>query len=222
MTRLFNHYFKEQTMTQVTMETMEAGGFDGMIKEGLEAFGGDRAPRPCFVHHRDAGGWCERDATMEAYGIAFCEAHGAEAKAGILAEIYHDAGNVLEAAYGPEDSSMNSAAWVHLDGGRRKMARRCAEAEEEQAAALVRAYPVIEERVDPETSARDYNEPNLDNDDPVDIFFDARMHTLRLMRLSWSVGEYWILEVLEEEREGASAQLAFALTLRAQKTGQPA
>jgi hypothetical protein len=207
-------------MTQVTMESLEAGGFEGIIKEGSEAFGGDRAPRPCFVHHRDAGGWCERGATMEAFGIAFCEVHGAEVKAGVLAEIYHDACSVLEDAYGLEDSSMNPASWVHLDGGRREMARRCAEAEEEQAAALVRAYPMALERVDPETRARDYNKPNYDNDDPVDIFFDARMHTHRLMRLSWSVGEYWILEVLEEEREGASAQLAFALALRAQKTGQ--
>jgi len=50
---------------------------------------------------------------------------------------------------------------------------------------------------------------------------DVRMHLHRLMRLSWSVGQDWILEVLEEEREGASAQLAFALELRAQQTGQP-
>ncbi|MCA1716001.1 MAG: hypothetical protein LC781_03780 [Actinobacteria bacterium] len=48
----------------------------------------------------------------------------------------------------------------------------------------------------------------------------ARMHMHRLMRLSWSVGEYWILEILEEERQGASAQLAFALELRARKTEQ--
>ena len=83
-------------MTQVTMETLEAGGFEGIIKEGAEAFDGDRAPLPCFVHHRDAGGWCERPATMEAYEIPFCEVHGAEIKAGILAEIYHDAGKVLD------------------------------------------------------------------------------------------------------------------------------
>ena len=97
-------------MTQLTMESLEASGFDGMIKEGTEAFKGYLGPMPCFVHHRDAGGWCERTATMEAYGIAFCDPHGAEVKAGILAEIYHDAGNVLEDAYAPEDSSMNPAA----------------------------------------------------------------------------------------------------------------
>src|SRR5215210_1021350 len=128
-------------MTQMTMESLEASGFDGMIKEGPEAFGGDRAPRPCFVHHRDAGGWCEGTATMEAFGIGFCEVHGAEVKAGILAEIYRDAGNILEDV-GPDDSSMNVAAWVHLNEGRRAMTRRAMEAEKEQAAALVRAYPL--------------------------------------------------------------------------------
>jgi hypothetical protein len=207
-------------MTQVTLESLEASGFDGMIREGAEAFGGYPDPLPCFVHHRYAGGWCERTATMEAFGIAFCEIHGAEVRAGILAEIYHDAGNVLEDLDSSEDSSTNAAAWVHLDEGRREMVRRCAEAEEEQAAALVRAYPMTLERVDPETREYDPHKPNYDNTDPVDIFFDARMHVHRLMRLSWSVGEYWILEGLEEEREGASAQLAFALALRAQKTGQ--
>jgi hypothetical protein len=206
-------------MTQMTMESLEASGFDGMIKEGPEAFGGDRAPRPCFVHHKDAGGWCERTGTMEAFGIGFCEVHGAEVKAGILAEIYHDAGNVL-GDFGPNDSSMNVAAWMYLNVGRREMTRRCVEAEHAQAAALLTAYPVIEERVDMETRSRDFRVPNI-NDDPVDVFMDARMHVLRLMRLSWSVGQDWILEVLEEEREGASAQLAFALELRAQQTGQP-
>jgi hypothetical protein len=207
-------------MTQITMESLEAGGFEGIIKEGAEAFKGYSDPLPCFVHHSYAGGRCGRPGAIEAYGIPFCEVHGAEVKAGILAEIYHDGGNVLEDLDSSEDSSTNSAAWVHLDEGRREMARRCAEAEEEQAAALVQAYPVIEECLDPETRGYDPHKPNYDNADPVDIFFDARMHTHRLMRLSWSVGEYWILEVLEEEREGASAQLAFALTLRAQKTGQ--
>ena len=72
-------------MTQVTMETLEAGGFDGMVKENPEAFDGFPAPLPCFVHHKDAGGWCERTATTQVYDTAFCEVHGAEVKAGLLA-----------------------------------------------------------------------------------------------------------------------------------------
>ena len=158
---------------------------------------------------------------MRVYDMNFCEVHGAEIKAGILAEIYHDAGNVLEDLYGPEDSSMNVAAWVYLYSGKRAMARRVVEAEEAQVKALRRAYPLNPERVDRETFGHDWHAPNYSNDDPVDVYFDARMHVLRLMRLSWSVGQYWLLEDLEKERQGASARLAFALELRVQKTGQP-
>ncbi len=208
-------------MTHPTIESVEASGFDGMIKEGPEVFGGYPGPMPCFVHHRDAGGWCERTATMQAFGIAFCEVHGAEVKAGILAEIYHDAGNALEDLFGPDDSSKNVAAWAYLDIGRREMIARTIEAGEAEEAALVRAYPLNLERVDTESREYDYRKPNYDNNDPVDIFHDARMHVLRLMRLSWSVGQYWILENLEEQRQGASAQLAFALELRARELGQP-
>lgn len=47
-------------MTKQTMESLEASGFDGMIQEGPDAFDGYDGAPPCFVHHRYAGGWCER------------------------------------------------------------------------------------------------------------------------------------------------------------------
>jgi hypothetical protein len=108
-----------------------------------------------------------------------------------------------------------------LNVGVREMAHRCIKAEEAQVEALRRDYPLIPERVDTETREHDYGVPNHANDDPVDMYFDSRIHVLRLMRLSWSVGQYWLFEQLEKERQGASAQLAYALELRAQKTGQP-
>ncbi len=208
-------------MTQVTMESLEASGFEGIIKEGPDVLTGFSDPLPCFVRHRDAGGWCERPASMRAYHMNFCEVHGAEIKAGIMAEIYHDAGNVLDGLYDSEDPLANTAAWVHLDEGHRALLDRAVDAEEAQARALVRAYPLNPDRVDSETSCRDFRALHDGNDDPVDVYMDARMHTHKLMRLSWSVGQDWILEILEEERQGASAQLAFALELRAQQLGQP-
>lgn len=209
-------------MTKLTMEGLEASGFEGIIQEGPDAFGDYGGPRRCFVHHRYAGGWCERPAVMQVYDIGFCEVHGAEAKAGALAELYHDAGNALADMSCYEDSSVNVAAETYIAVGKEEMTRRCIMAEETQVAALIEAYPVIEEYVDPETRGHDYFARNQANADPVDVFFDARIHVYRLMRLSWSVGQYWMLEILEEERQGASAQLAFALLDRAQKTGQPA
>ncbi len=55
----------------------------------------------CFVRHKAAGGRCERRATTEVYYLPFCEIHGAEAKAGTLAEIYHDAEYALDGLINP-------------------------------------------------------------------------------------------------------------------------
>ncbi len=208
-------------MTKQTMESLEASGFGGMIQEGPDAFDGYDGALPCFVHHRYAGGWCERPGVMQVYGISFCEVHGAEVKAGVMAEIYHDAARDIEDMSRYEDSSANVVMETYLSIGHRELTNRCIEAEEAQVVALQRAYPVIEKHVGPETSEHDYYDTH-GNPDPGDMYMDARMHTHKLMRLSWSVGEYWILEILENEREHASAQLAFALEDRARKTGQPA
>jgi hypothetical protein len=200
---------------------MEASGFDGMIREGAEAFAGYYGPRPCGVHHRDAGGWCERDAVMEIYGLGFCEVHGAEARAGALAELYHDAGNALEDLYRSEDSSANVAALAFVAASRDELSHRCIEAEEAEELAVRQAYPVIPERVCSETRAYDPFVPGS-GASPADVYRGARTHAHKLMRLSWSVGEYWILEDLEEHRESASAQLAWALDDIERKIGKPA
>jgi hypothetical protein len=49
-------------MTHRTMESLEASGFEGIIKEGSDLYVDYSTPPPCFVHHTDAGGWCERPA----------------------------------------------------------------------------------------------------------------------------------------------------------------
>jgi hypothetical protein len=208
-------------MTKQGLERLEASGFDGMIREGADAFGGSGLKMRCSVHHRHAGGWCERDAVMEIYGLSFCEVHGAEAKAGALAELYHDAGVYLEDRYNPHAREDNVAALELIAAGRDEMMRRCSEAEDAQDELIRRAYPVIPEQVCSETRAYDPYAQSSDAS-PVDVYMDARMHAHKLMRLSWSVGEYWILEDLEEHRESASAQLVWALDDIERKTGKPA
>jgi hypothetical protein len=48
---------------------------------------------PCVVHHEDAGGRCQRAATVRMYNVLnFCPEHGEEARVGALLEAYHDAG----------------------------------------------------------------------------------------------------------------------------------
>lgn len=63
---------------------------------------------PCFVHHEDAGEWCERTATMRVYGLCFCDEHGEEARAGALLEAYEDAGDFFERFRNPHAPRMSA------------------------------------------------------------------------------------------------------------------
>lgn len=112
------------------------------------------------------------------------------------------------------------AALAILHYGMEELRDRCIEAENAQGALVRRAYPVIPEQVDPETTAYDPFTPS-DAFPPSDAYMSARMHAHRLMRLSWSVvGQHWILESLEEARESCSAQLAWALEDAERKLGR--
>jgi hypothetical protein len=181
---------------------------------------------PCWVRHPSAGGSCERKATTMVYGMLFCEKHGAEATAGALGELYQDAGDVLERADNPtgpplsnaEAARVLEAGWRELDRGR----KGCDDAEE---AALRRAYPVIPDRVCYETVAFDYRldpeNPHGPDNEPTYIYEKARRLLCKLMRLAYQEQADWAVEVLEYEREGASAQLAFALEDYERKMGTP-
>jgi len=182
---------------------------------------------PCQVRHPDAGGLCAREARAMVYGLVFCWEHGAEATVGALLELYQDAGDFLERLDNPHVPTQNAeaeraleAALGGLDGWRRSLERE--EAEEE---AVRRAYPEIPERVCPETAGFDYrfgpgNRYDL-SDMPTEVYSDARRITHKLMRLAYEAGEDQLVEVLEYEREQASAQLSFALADYERRVGTP-
>lgn len=176
---------------------------------------------PCFVRHPDAGGLCGREAARMVYGLLFCEEHGAEATAGALSELYQDAADVLERLDSPNLPHPNQEAADALDAAWRRFFRLGSEHEGE--AALRRAYPVIPERVDAETTAYDYRvfDPAGPSGQPTGAFDDARRLLCKQMRLAYEEGADWLVEILEYEREGASAQLAFALEDYEKKVGTP-
>lgn len=175
----------------------------------------------CWVQHPSAGGLCECKATTMVYGLLFCEIHGAEATAGALAELYQDATDFLERVENPHVAAPNAEAERAVVAARRDMERRAREHEDAEEAALRRAYPMIPERVCSETSAFDYFNPHGPNEEPTEVYGDARQLLYRCMRLAYGQGEDWLLEVLEPERESASAQLAFALEDYERKVGTP-
>jgi hypothetical protein len=69
---------------------------DPRFVRDLDPTGGLERGLPCFVHHEDAGGRCERAATMRVYGLAFCEAHGEDVKLGAESQEAHEAWTFFE------------------------------------------------------------------------------------------------------------------------------
>ena len=82
------------------------------------------------------------------------------------------------------------------------------EAEAEADVALLRAFPVIAERVDTETKGFDYDRLG---ETPYDMWRHSRTVIHMLQRLAFQEGEDWLVEILEQGREQVAAQTAFAL-----------
>lgn len=59
------------------------------------------------------------------------------------------------------------------------------------------------------------------DDEPPYIYENARGLLCKLTRLAYEEGADWLVEILEYEREAASAQLAFALEDYERKAGTP-
>lgn len=100
---------------------------------------------PCFVRHEDAGGRCGQPATIEVYGLNFCEAHGEEVRLGALLEAYQDAEYYFERSRNPHVPKQSGVVERALE---RTLARLHEESPSEEAydRALVAAYPEIPEK----------------------------------------------------------------------------
>jgi hypothetical protein len=204
-------------------------GMETVVREGEEAFSGrqelieEQGPPPCVVRHPAAGGRCERSAVIEVYGLEFCEVHGAEAKSGALEELYFDAANFLERLDNPHIPPPNPVARQALreavEGLRAAECWAYGEPGEEANAALLRAYPLIPERMDRDAADFDYHNPG-GGETPVDWNYRERMLIHKLMRLAHQDGCVdYLVELLEEQREYVAAQEAFALADQERKLG---
>ncbi len=154
--------------------------------------------RPCFTRHEDAGGLCWRDATLEVYGLAFCEAHGTELRFGADLEAHEDATHFFKGLRNP----------YAQDALSRVLEEAPSDAEYHEA--LQRAYPTpsleLRERV------REWQLDEQEGYQPVvDSILDQLATLHKLMRIAYAERETWIVEVLEERREGIAAECAVAL-----------
>lgn len=174
---------------------------------------------PCFVNHPDAGGQCERKASVIAYGLAFCEVHGVEVKVGAHDEIFEDASDFLDRLANPYAPPLNAEVEHTLRAAVKDLSDGMPGSKEEEAA-LLRAYPVIPERVDEETAAFDYLNTRGATT-PEEDYWQARRLLHQMMRMAHEKGFVWMVEMLEYEREHVSAQTAFALEDNNRRVGLP-
>ncbi len=170
-----------------------------------------RAISPDASPGHTKGGRCPRPAAaLRVYGLLFCEVHGAEARAAALVEMYQDAADWLEVLDNPHVAQPNPAALYALHSAVKGLEAAVIEAQEAQDAALPRAYPWIEERVDTETFGFDWTNPD-GHASPDAVFWGASQLVCKLMRLAYAEGAIGLVEALEPYRESSSAQYAFAL-----------
>ncbi len=170
---------------------------------------------PCFVYHPDAGGHCERTATMRVYGLAFCELHGEEARAGALLEAYEDASHFFDRFRNPHTPDFNEVIERELVAAVDRM-RGEGPSDDDYQQALRRAYPDVPEKVRAGvlTWEGDWEADGYRDAAPVDCLLDTLMTMHRLLRLAFEDAECWLVEVLEYEREAVAAQAAYALRER--------
>ena len=183
-----------------------------MVREEMDRT--DKRGMPCHVHHPDAGGPCKRPATTEVYGLHFCEAHGEDVRLGAASQGAHQAWKFFERFRHPHVEGVGSAIEREIDAALDRIVRGRPSGEEETRA-MLRAYPNATEQVREHVLSDNEDEPGLPT------FYDSLMdgiYTLHeCMEISYQDGQTWLVEILERERESASAHAACAYRMRQQE-----
>ncbi len=166
--------------------------------------------RPCCVRHPDAGGRCERTATIRMYDVLnFCPEHGEEARVGALMEAYQDAGHFFDRFRNPHVPDMSPLIEGELAAVVNRMnGEGPSDADHERA--LLCAYPdapqgVREMIAQWERDCRANRGPT-----PLDLLLDSLFTIYKLMRLAYEDGEDWLTEILEYQRQETAARAACA------------
>jgi hypothetical protein len=166
---------------------------------------------PCVVRHPDAGGRCEREATIRTHGVLnFCPEHGAEARIGALLELYQDAGYFFDRFRNPYVPDMNPLVERELGAAIRRMNGE-GPGDEEYYRALSRAYPNPPEKVREIIRQWERDEWNSAGVSPLDLLLDSLGTLRKMMRLAHEDGEDWLTEILEYQRQECAARAACAL-----------
>ena len=182
------------------------------VPEEAEALEG----MPCFAAVRDVPREehpaCKRPAAMYVYGRSYCEVHGAEVRAGALVEMYHHASEDVQRLYSAQHvGKMDNRATVWaLEEAAAVLEARCREAELEEEAALLAAWPFDESRMDDDL--REWEK--CGDGSPPEVWLERhRLIIHKHIRLAFEEGAEYILEGLFSDREQLAEQLAYVLAL---------
>jgi hypothetical protein len=181
----------------------------------------DRGEQGCWAKLPGSTEHCEHTAVVRVYGLPFCEVHGAEARAGALAELYFDAEQFLTRLDNRGVPEPNPAALHALRAAISELSAGEAAANDEEDAALLRAYPFRRDLVDEDFRDFDYEAP-AQGGVPEDWCRHHRLLIHRLMRLAHEGGATYIVETLEKDREHVSQQLAYVMADYEERVGSPA
>jgi hypothetical protein len=202
---LFGGGASHEWSTSMTNETRQ------MVREMEQT---DEQGVPCHVHHPDAGGKCWRPATMEVYGLRFCEIHGENVRLGALSQAGHRAFVFFSRYNNPEIESFGGLIDVEL-GNAAARVRNAMPSGDEETQALLRAFPEATEEVREHVLADNEEEPGLPT------FYDSTLDALYVvhecMEIAYQDGQTWLVEMLEAERESLSAHAACAYRMRQQE-----
>ncbi len=174
------------------------------------------SPLPCFVHHEDAGGPCQRPATMRVYGLHFCEVHGEDARLGAASQEAHLAWVFFERFRNETVQGLGDAIDREIRATQERILKN-GPSGDEQTRAMLRAFPDATELVRQYVRQDSAEEPGLPT------FYDDLMDSIYMlhecMRIACDAGATWLVEQLEMERESLSAQAAEALRERQKARG---
>ena len=165
---------------------------------------------PCVVRHEDAGGHCQRTATVKMYEILnFCPEHGEEAKVGALMEAYQDAGYFFDRFRNPHVPDFNAVVEEALVSWAAQLNEKGPK-DDDHYWALARAYPDAPEREREMILRWERDERANGGPTPADLLLDSYYTICKLMRRAHEDGEDWLVEILEDERQETAARAAFA------------
>ncbi len=161
----------------------------------------------CCVRHEDLGGPCREPFAAEVYGLAFCERHGEEVRAGAAVEEREEVWTFFERFRNPHVRGLSSAVEHALQDA---LERTYPTPDEAHWEALRRLYPDTTEHVRGMVARWEADEdPGYVG--PLDALLSSLNTIHTCMRISYQDGETWLVEVLERVREGEVAQAAVAL-----------